>query len=612
MFRSIITLLAILFALILSVPLSAQTPPSIDSFFQDAMFGTPSLSPSGRYVAVPDYRGETDQLAIIDLQNNGKMSHVDLGELELSWVRWGTDDRVLLGISLVEGIRSNAYYYRDENGDLSQTFKVRFRRVMSMERDGGNQATMFSNAGHRMKKTLSGARIVSTLPSDPNHILMSAEDKTFSLWKVNILTGDAHLIEKGTHDTYSWQLNSEGVPVVRLESVYNDNYARISVRAPGEEKWKKILTVKLKDVDSLRFVAATDNPTTYFVRARPEGYERSSIFKYDLKTKTILEQISSHDKVDIYQPLVTDAGAYFGSVFFEDRLKYEFVDPGLNKHMAGLNKFFDDEKNVFIQSSNVKGDKWILNIDGPREPGNYYIYDKTTRSVEHLLPGPLRLEESDLGRMQFVNYKSRDGLALTGYLTKPAKPKSSPAPLIVMPHGGPHVRDYFLFDKMAQFLATRGYQVFQPNFRGSAGFGETFKSSGYGEWGGKMQNDITDGVKHLIATGGVNPDKICIVGASYGGYAALMGAAQTPELYKCSVSISGVTDLLDMLKHDKDLYARLMQAGKSVDYLELTDTNHNLSGLDPKNKEDEDFDYAYKQALGKLEVFLKTNLPPGG
>lgn len=661
---------ALIFIFVLYLPLSAQTAPDIDKFFPQDNFGVPKLSPSGRYVAVPDYRGDTNKLAIFDLQNDAAISHVDIGDLDLRWVRWGTDDRVLIGIEIVQGIRSNAYYYRDENGKITQTFQVRFRRIMAMDRDGENQATMFSNASHRMKKTLSGARIINTLPSDPDHILMSAEDRTLSLWKVNIHTGDASLVEKGTTNTFNWQLNGEGVPVVRLESIYNDLYTKISVRAPGDKKWEKVINVRLKDVDSLRFVAATDEPTQYYVSARPDGYDRASIFKYDLKTKTMLDQVSSNDTVDIHAPLVSSKGEYYGSLFFEDRLKYEFTDPALNTHMDALDRFFNFEKNVFIENSSESGEKWLLNVEGPGDPGSYYTYDKVTRKIEYLLPGAVDLDEADLGKMKIVNYVARDGLKLQGYLTKPAKSTSGPAPLIVMPHGGPHVRDYYSFDRMAQFLATRGYQVFQPNFRGSEGFGNSFKSAGYGEWGGKMQDDVTDGVKHLIATGEVDAQRICIVGSSYGGYAALAGAAQTPDLYKCSVSINGVTDLLDMLKHDKDLYggkseiyeavertigdpkaskatlkarspvnqianinipvllihgeddrrvpvrqsrnlyAGLTKAGKSVDYLELAGTDHNLSGRDPSKEDAEDYDYAFKQTLAKLESFLAVNLTP--
>lgn len=666
--RRILSVLILIFVTYL--PLSAQTQPDVDDFFPKDMFGSPKLSPSGRYVAVPDYREDTDKLAVIDLQNNNAMTHVDFGDIDLAWVSWGTDDRILAGISLVQGIRSKAYYYRDEDGKITQTFKVRFRRIMAMDRDGENQSAMFSNASHRMKKTLSGARIIDTLASDPDHILISAEEKTLNLWKVNIHNGEAELVEKGTTNTYNWQLNNEGVPVVRLESIYNDLYAKISVRAPGEKKWQKVINVKLKDIDSLRFVAPADNPTTYYVSARPEGYDRASIFKYDLKTKSMLEQVSSNENVDIYTSLVSNKGEYYGTIFFEDRLKYEFTDPALNTHMDALDTFFNREKNVFIQSSSANGDKWLLNVEGPSDPGSYYTYDRATRNIEYLLPGPVDLKEADLGKMKVVKYAARDGLEIRGYLTKPAKPKSTPAPLIVMPHGGPHVRDYYTFDRMAQFLTTRGYQVFQPNFRGSEGFGESFKSAGYGEWGGKMQDDISDGVKHLIATGEVDADRICIVGASYGGYAALVGASQTPDLYKCGVSINGVTDLLDMLKFDKDrygsksevyeavrktigdpkkmkstldarspvnqvstinipillihgtadtivparqsqdMYARLSNAGKPVDYLELTGADHNLSGRDSNDENSEDYDYAYKQSLLKLQSFLAANLKP--
>jgi dipeptidyl aminopeptidase/acylaminoacyl peptidase len=161
-----------------------------------------------------------------------------------------------------------------------------------------------------------------------------------------------------------------------------------------------------------------------------------------------------------------------------------------------------------------------------------------------------------------VQWKARDGLDISGYLTRPPNAAAAKKlPLIVYPHGGPEARDYLDFDRSVQFYAARGYAVFQPNFRGSNGFGDSFVRAGYLEWGRKMQDDITDGVDYLVKQGFVDPARICIVGASYGGYAALAGAAFTPDLYKCAVSIAGIGDIPEMLAFDKK-----QVGGKSQDY----------------------------------------------
>jgi dipeptidyl aminopeptidase/acylaminoacyl peptidase len=155
----------------------------------------------------------------------------------------------------------------------------------------------------------------------------------------------------------------------------------------------------------------------------------------------------------------------------------------------------------------------------------------------------------ELGASRVVRYAARDGVEITGYLTLPAGAGDGPHPLILMPHGGPEVRDLFIYDRDAQFLATRGYAVFRPNFRGSSGYGRAFAEAGYGEWGGRMQNDLTDAVAHLVSTGVADPARICIMGYSYGGYAALAGAAFTPDLYRCSISIAGVSDLAEQARY---------------------------------------------------------------
>jgi dipeptidyl aminopeptidase/acylaminoacyl peptidase len=145
-----------------------------------------------------------------------------------------------------------------------------------------------------------------------------------------------------------------------------------------------------------------------------------------------------------------------------------------------------------------------------------------------------------------VSYASRDGAKLWAYVT--AKAGDGPRPMVVMPHGGPEARDEYGFDAFAQFLAAQGYVVVQPNFRGSSGAGGAFTLAGHGQWGKLMQDDVTDAVKHMVEAGKADPKRICIVGASYGGYAALAGAALTPELYRCAVSIAGVSDLVEFLR----------------------------------------------------------------
>jgi len=157
------------------------------------------------------------------------------------------------------------------------------------------------------------------------------------------------------------------------------------------------------------------------------------------------------------------------------------------------------------------------------------------------------LQESDLGVMKPCPYKSRDGLDIHSYLTLPPGKAEKNLPMVVLPHGGPDDRDFLHFDWMAQFLATRGYAVLQPNFRGSTGYGVGFRDAGFGEWGRKMQDDITDGVRKVISDGIADPKRICIVGASYGGYAALAGATFTPELYACAVSYAGIADVSQIL-----------------------------------------------------------------
>jgi dipeptidyl aminopeptidase/acylaminoacyl peptidase len=182
-------------------------------------------------------------------------------------------------------------------------------------------------------------------------------------------------------------------------------------------------------------------------------------------------------------------------------------------------------------------------VDSPTEGPAYALVDRATLRANWISIAYDDVKAADISPVQPVSYKAKDGLALTGYLTLPAAKPAKNLPLIVFPHGGPAARDEPAFDWWAQAMASRGYAVLQVNYRGSNGFGWPFLSAGFGEWGRKMQTDLSDGVRYLAAQGTIDPKRVCIVGASYGGYAALAGATLDPGIYRCAVDVSGISDM---------------------------------------------------------------------
>jgi dipeptidyl aminopeptidase/acylaminoacyl peptidase len=239
-------------------------------------------------------------------------------------------------------------------------------------------------------------------------------------------------------------------------------------------------------------------------------------------------------------------GRINGASYIGDKFEYTYFDPSREQVQRGIEAAFPGT-DAHAVSTSLAGDKMIVRSDAPKRPPTYYFLDRSTHQATKIASEYPALESDDLGEMRSYPYRARDGLAISAYLTLPPGRGSKDLPLIVMPHGGPDARDWLRFDWWVQFLANRGYAVFQPNFRGSKGYGRAFTDAGLHQWGLKMQDDITDGVKKLIADGVADPKRICIVGASYGGYAALAGATFTPDLYSCAVSFAGIGDLDRML-----------------------------------------------------------------
>lgn len=238
--------------------------------------------------------------------------------------------------------------------------------------------------------------------------------------------------------------------------------------------------------------------------------------------------------------------------FYYDRPEYLWLSTEAEKLFNAICRKLGDG-DIRLRDSSVDGKKWLVSVTRDTEPDAEYFYESETESLIRLDSRTTFIPATSLGRMKTVRYQARDKQTISGYLTFPPGGEEANLPVVVFPHGGPNKRNYWGYDPRVQFFASRGYAVFQPNFRGSSGFGKTFQNAGNGQWGrGVMQDDISDGVAWLIASGIADPKRIAIVGGSYGGFAALAGLAFTPDLYACGVCLFGASNLPDFIREIPD------------------------------------------------------------
>ena len=300
---------------------------------------------------------------------------------------------------------------------------------------------------------------------------------------------------------------------------------------------------------------AADNETLYLVSS--EHSATGSLYAYNVRTRQLGPPLFTSPEVEIdgqfspfsrYPDFIGVVASYdrsklYGVTYSPDTTKYHFFDAGREKLQRLLDSALPKTFNLVIGTSQ---DEKVLIIlaTSDRDPGTYYVLDLNRTKLMPIGQVNHRIKPDQMQSMQPVQYQARDGLVVHGYLTRPAGSEGKRVPLIIHPHGGPYgPRDFWHFDGDVQFLASRGYAVLQINYRGSGGYGSPFEKAGYKEWGGKMQDDLTDGVKWAIAQGITDEKHVGIYGASYGGYATLAGLTFTPELYRCGANYVGVSDL---------------------------------------------------------------------
>jgi dipeptidyl aminopeptidase/acylaminoacyl peptidase len=390
------------------------------------------------------------------------------------------------------------------------------------------------------------AEIVDDLPEDANHVLVSTNrlnPEVFDVYRIDLRTGAQALVAKNPGDIVEWDTDHAGR--VRL-AVRAQGVNKILLhRADEKSPWKPIIETDYRtEVWPVAFSA--DDRRIYATSNR--GRDRKALVLIDPARPDAEEVVFAPDDVDAAAPVWSRKLKKITRMDYPTaKTAHKFFDAGTEATWARMQARIPGYE-LLIQSATLAEDKFIVAAVNDRTEGVRYLYDAKSDTATRLAVINPKIPEDAMAPMTPVRYTARDGLAIDGYLTLPTRAvlggrEQKGLACIVNPHGGPWVRDTWGYDPEVQFLANRGYCVLQMNYRGSTGYGRKFWEASFGQWGLKMQDDITDGVKWLVAQGIADPKRVGIYGGSYGGYATLAGVAFTPELYAAAVDYCGVSNL---------------------------------------------------------------------
>ncbi|HYZ85708.1 MAG TPA: alpha/beta fold hydrolase, partial [Bryobacteraceae bacterium] len=514
-------------------PSSAQSlPPLID---RELIFGNPeiagaSLSPDGKFLAFMKPWNDTRNIWVKRVDEPFEKAKLLTGERKrpIPAFLWTRDSKQII-------------YVRDNDGD--ENFNV-----YAVDPHATAEAGIEYPASRDLTGT-KGVRVtLYSLPKnepDIAYIGLNDRDKAwYDLYKLKISTGEKTLVRKNTERIGRWIFDNSGV--LRLASRTDSSGEQETLRV-DKDGFSKIYSCNVfENCPALRF--HKDGKRVY-MQSDKGDVNLSELLLLDPETgKTEKVESDPLKRVDF-------GGARFSentdelqlTIYVDDKPRRYFRDKSMEADYKWLQSKLPGRE-IGMPSMSLDEKTWLVSSTSDVEPGETYLFDRTAKKLTLQYRTREKLPRQALSPMVAIKYPSSDGLEIPAYLTYPTGLPRKNLPVVVVPHGGPWARDFWGYSSIPQFLANRGYAVLQPNFRGSTGYGKKFLNAGNREWGRKMQDDITWGVKYLIAQGIADPKRIGIMGISYGGYATLAGVAFTPELYRAGVDIVGPSNLITLLE----------------------------------------------------------------
>jgi dipeptidyl aminopeptidase/acylaminoacyl peptidase len=531
---------SVCFLLLLMTPAAnASKPLPVEAFSQLPSAHSIEMSPDGKYIAYFLNLDNATVLATMDLETHEPQGLIqsDNERYKFNWLQWANSEKVIFST-----------YFPDYRGLGVETEETRLLSIGRTDKEPKVLFTPSLGAGLSYKHVSQFQdNVISLLPDDNDNILMGfdIDNPNYpSVYSVNVNTGKKSIIKRDRAPIRDWIADRQGRVRAGVGFDEDDGVRSIWVHNPDTDEWNKLWEYKYFSQPDITPLGFSVDPHVLYIRAEHNG--RQSIFTIDARQTSPHMSLIAHDPdYDIegglmYSPKTNDA---VGVSHGEAQNSIIYWDEQYQAFQQAIDKALPDTSNSLVSFSRNER-QYIVYASSSNRPGVYYYGNRDTKSMEAIIPEYPKLMNEELPETEKVSYQARDGLKIEAYLTLPNNFDGKPIPAIIQPHGGPMVREYGGFDYWTQFFVNRGYAVLQPNFRGSSGYGHEFEMQAVGQYGMAMQDDLTDATNWLIKQGIADPGRICIVGASYGGYAALLAAAKTPDLFQCAISFAGLSDLL--------------------------------------------------------------------
>jgi dipeptidyl aminopeptidase/acylaminoacyl peptidase len=515
----------------------------IEHFFKPAEFLDVRISPDGEYLAATILTAEDNGALVVLRRSDSKITATFklAGRTFVNWFAWANNERVLLIIAKSEGSRARPYSTGEIYGinkDGSQA------RLLT----GGSKLSELESVRARENKPFEWVQVIDTLRDDEENVLvyvapyLSAEGSFPRIEMMNVKSGRRKVLSRSPVRNAAFMVDDQ--QRVRFAWGQDAEFKnRLFYRADNEAEWQLVPDPSNSDAVQYAWAMSEDGQLAILEVEQKSG--PNILVTWDPKTgerKPLMKNPNVDPLGGFYS---VDEKRLLGVYFFDGLPSISLLD-GKHEDVAvlrGLMQSFPGEW-VQIENATDDGKQLVVSVSSDVNPGEFYLFDRDSNKVSFLLSSRKWIKPEQTAEVRPIEYKARDGQTIRGYLTVPKGSSGKNLPLILNPHGGPiGISDTWGFDREVQLLANRGYAVLQVNFRGSGNFGRSFREAGYRQWGGLMIDDQTDAVQWAIKEGIADSKRICIYGASYGGYAALMGAAREPDLYRCAVGYVGVYDM---------------------------------------------------------------------